>query len=232
MSSTEHLAESVMNSTEHQAESVRGVVLAGGDSTRFEAGDKALATVDAEPILMRIINVLDQTTDRKPVVSVRTAEQRATYANMGDRNTLQFVYDIPDHDGPLAGIFGAATSLDARWLFCCGCDMPLLAPTAVTWMIEQLPDGRTNNQLQVDAIAIEHPTGVVEPLHTLYRQKSIVERQQTLPRAAGPRMLLSELDTVYTVRTVEVPKEVPIDTSTTNVNTLEELETVQMEYLK
>lgn len=215
-----------MHPTENRAESVQGVVLAGGDSTRFEAGDKALATVDSQPIVGRILDVVAQTTSREPAIAVRTDAQRARYASAVDRS-VRFVFDVPDSDGPLAGIVGAATTLDARWLFCCGCDMPLLDPTAVSWMIDQLPTAPTNSHPTVDAVAFEQPTGMLEPLHTLYCRPSVIELQRTLPRTAGPRQLLSELETVQTITAADLPADIPLERSTTNVNTVDELEAVE-----
>lgn len=212
-----------MTPTEQRAEPVQGIVLAGGDSHRFKAGDKALARVGSQPILGRILDVLDRTTDRPPAIAVRTDAQQARYASAVDRR-VQFVFDDPDREGPLAGLLGAATALDARWLFCCGCDMPLFSPTAVSWMRDQLPQEASRHQ--IDAIAFEQPTGVLEPLHTLYRRKSVIELHESLPRVAGPQRLLTALDCVYTVSKADVPAEIPLDRSSTNVNTVEELESM------
>lgn len=230
-----------MGPPERVPESLQSVVLAGGDSTRFGAEDKALANINSEPILARIVTVLRQTTHRVPVLVVRTREQQMTYANTIGENNAQFVFDMPEYEGPLAGILGAAASLDSQWLFCCGCDMPLLASTAVRWLVDQLPHEETNRppeqtnypheqtsrREQIDAVAFEHPNGVVEPLHTVYRRESVVELQDELPRTAGPRRLLSELDRVYTVSKTDVPDHIPLEMSTSNVNTHQELETIR-----
>jgi molybdopterin-guanine dinucleotide biosynthesis protein A len=217
-----------MVSTEQVPESLQGVVLAGGDSTRFGANeDKALARIDSERILNRIVTVLEQVTHREPVIVLRTPKQRVMYANAVSDTSVRFVFDAPDHDGPLAGLCGAAAALEARWLFCCGCDMPLLSSTAVRWLVDRIPHDQPTTQQQVDAVAIQYPDGVVEPLHTVYRRESIIERHNSLPRRAGPRMLLSELDTVSTVSIADAPDCVPLERSTTNINTREELEAVQ-----
>jgi molybdopterin-guanine dinucleotide biosynthesis protein A len=229
-----------MHHTESSPESLRGVVLAGGDSTRFGTDeDKALASIDAEPLLSRIVTVLRQTTHQKPTVVVRTPEQRATYADTLGEHNVQFVFDMPEYEGPLAGILGAAAGLNSRWLFCCGCDMPFLAPTGVRWLIDQLPreqlshqehrsqHDHSGRQKPIDAIAFQHPNGVVDPLHTVYRRQRVVELQHAVPRAAGPRRLLSELERVCTVSTADVPEHVPLEMSTTNVNTRRELDAVR-----
>jgi len=216
-----------MNPTEHVPESLQGVVLAGGDSTRFGARDKALARIDSQPLINRIVNVLSQVTHREPVIAVRTREQQTTYSSVIDRTDIRFVFDTPAYEGPLAGIIGAATALDSRWLFCCGCDMPLLASTAVGWLIGQHSCDRTNSPQEVDAVAVEHPNGTIEPLHAVYRRESVLGAKNRLHRTAGPRQLLSQLETVHTVSTAAVPEHVRLATSLTNVNTREELEAVR-----
>lgn len=215
--------------TEQPVASVRGVVLAGGDSTRFEDGDKALARFEGEPVISRTVTVLREATQREPVIAVGTTEQRATYAAAVEGPAVQFVFDAPAYDGPLAGIVGAARALDSQWLFCCGCDMPLLALTAVAWMIDQLRRTEATRQSAVDAVAVVHSTGVAEPLHTLYRRESVLGLQGSLSKTAGPRRLLAELDRVATVSTADVPAQIPIELSTTNINTVDELERLRSE---
>jgi len=215
--------------TEQPAESVRGVVLAGGDSSRFGDGDKTLARFEGQPVISRTVTALREATQREPVIAVGTEEQRATYAAAVEGPAIQFVFDAPAYDGPLAGILGAARALDNQWLFCCGCDMPLLDPTAVIWMIDLRRRIAANRQSAVDAVAVVHPTGVVEPLHTLYRRESVLGLQSSLSKSDGPRRLLAELDSVFTVSTADVPLRIPIEPSTTNINTVDELERLRSE---
>jgi molybdopterin-guanine dinucleotide biosynthesis protein A len=112
--------------------------------------------------------------------------------------------------------------MDAAWLLCCGCDMPLLDTAAVAWLVGLL-DGPAG---EADAVAIEHPDGVVEPLHTLYRRKSVLAARDRLPEAAGPRALLADLE-VHVVPVAAAPEGVPIRRSTTNVNTRADLAAVR-----
>lgn len=205
------------------SERPRGVVLAGGASTRFGEGDedKALARVGTDRVVERVVTVLRDVTRRDPVVAVRTADQRARYDRLlGER--VRFAADAPGFDGPLAGVVGAAAATDAAWLVCCGCDMPLLDPAAVGWL-SGLLDGSAG---EADAVAVEHPDGVVEPLHTLYRRERVLAVRDRLPATAGPRALLAEL-AVHVVPVAAVPEEVPIRRSTTNVNTRADLAAVR-----
>lgn len=206
------------------SEPVRGVVLAGGESSRFGAAgeDKALARVGSERALARVVRVLRAATGRRPVVVVRDRDRRERYASIVGGGAT-FAFDAPGHEGPLAGLFGAAAATDARWLFCCACDMPLLDARAVGW----LADRTSTVGARVDAVAVEYPDGALEPLHAVYRRASVAARRGELPAAAGPRALLSELaerDAVESVPLADAPADVRLDRSLTNVNTVAELE--------
>lgn len=205
---------------------IRGAVLAGGASSRFGApeDDKALHRVGAEPCLARIVATLRRATGGPPLVAVRNADQRARYAGVLDADAVQFVFDAPDYRGPLAGLCGAATATDATWLFCCGCDMPLLSARAIAWLADRRDRWAGDD---VDAVAVEHPDGTLDPLHTLYRRERVLAASERLPRAAGPRALLAELAHVHTVPLEDAPASVPLERSTTNFNTREELEAVR-----
>jgi Molybdopterin-guanine dinucleotide biosynthesis protein A len=95
--------------TEQPVASVRGVVLAGGDSTRFADGDKAVARIAGEPVISRTVTALQAATQREPVIVVGTQKERATYATAVEGTDVRFVFDAPAYDGPLAGIVGAAS---------------------------------------------------------------------------------------------------------------------------
>lgn len=208
--------------------SLRGVVLAGGESSRFggDDDDKALARVGSLTFLSRILSVISQATEQQPILVVRTTEHHERYSEIVRDDEVTFAFDEREHDGPLAGMVGAATNVDARWLFCCGCDMPLLAESAIRWFIHQLVR-RTTDGRRIDALAIEYPDGVAEPLHTIYRRESIIEIQRHLSQSDGLQSLFSELPHVCTLSLADVPEDIPLEQSTTNVNTLEELKLAQ-----
>lgn len=206
---------------------MRGVVLAGGESSRFgdAEDDKALAKIGSLPFLERIVSVVSQATDQTPVLVVRTEEQESKYARI-IRDDVKFEYDAKEYVGPLAGIFGVASNVDAQWLFCCGCDMPLLAESAIRWLISQLDQGQSDSE-KIDALGVEYPDGVVEPLHTIYRRKSVVERQDQHSQFDGPQALLTTLPNVRTLSLDEIPEDIPFKRSSTNVNTIEDLESLK-----
>lgn len=203
---------------------VTGVVLAGGQSTRFRGQNKATATLEGEPLLERVVSTLAMATSRRPVVSVRTAEQRRTYADILS-TPVDFVFDLSTFEGPLAGLFAALKKIHTPWACVCGCDMPLLSRVAVEWLMTYLP-AADESETPPAALALRYPDGAVEPLHTLYRRPRVLKRQEQLARTAGPRALLAVLDQIQVVPCEAAPSHVPLRQSMTNVNTRDELAAV------
>lgn len=203
---------------------VTGVVLAGGRSTRFRGENKAVATLGGEPLLERVVSTLAAATGRRPVVAVRTDEQRRAYEDALS-TSVDFAFDLSEFEGPLAGLFAGVAAVETPWAFVCGCDMPLLSKTAVEWLATRLP-AADESATAPGALAVHRPDETVEPLHTLYRRSRLLAAREQLARTDGPRSLLATLDRVRFVPREAVPPRVPLDRSTTNVNTREELAAV------
>lgn len=190
-----------------------GVVLAGGDSSRFGDADKAFAQLDGVPLVGRVVGAVREATGCDPVVAVRRDRQAARLSTVLEG--VSFAYDAPGFEGPLAGVLGTAGAVETPWIFVCGCDMPLLSAPAVEWLLDRLPaDG--------GALAVVHPDGTVEPMHACYRRSAIERVRDELPRSGGVRSLLAALD-VETVPIATAPEDVGLTDSVTNVNTPEEL---------
>lgn len=201
---------------------VTGIVLAGGRSTRFgdATENKAVATFEEQTLLSRVVDAVAAATDRPPVVAVRTPDQRERYASVLSDRKVTFTLDDPAFDGPLAGMFGGTTAVDSSWVFCCGCDMPLLSPEGIRWLLEHRQDRSTS----LAALTLQHPDGTLESLHTVYRRSAVESARDRLSRSAGPRALLTTLDPVRTVSVSAAPSEIPLRESLTNVNTRTALE--------
>lgn len=156
---------------EHVA--VTGIVLAGGQSTRFgePTTNKAIATLGGQPLLERVADTVATATNHPPIVAVRTEAQRAEYAEILAEHDIIFTFDSPDYEGPLAGVVGALETIDTPWVFICGCDMPLLSADAVGWLLTQLEADIDGTWPVV--FAVRHSDGTADPLHALYRQSTL-----------------------------------------------------------
>lgn len=197
---------------------VTGVVLAGGGSTRFSGGDKALAALRGEALIERVADAVRAATGRPPVVGVRTTERREVYETvLGD---VTFARDDPAFDGPLAGVVGALDAVATPWLFVCGADMPLLSADAIRWLAGRRRDDD-------DAVAPRHPDGTRDPMHTLYRRDAVADARDRLPRSGGVRALLAALDRVQAVPVGAAPPDAGLADSLANVNTRAELDAIR-----
>ena len=202
---------------------VRGVVLAGGRSTRFGEADKALATLAGRPLVARAVEAVAAATDGTPLLSVATDAQaeRLTGA-LGDR-PVESVRDDPALSGPLAGLTAAVEATDAPWLFVCACDMPLVSPEGVDALRARLArsagTGASAAHDPVDAV-VPVVDGYAQPLHALYRRDAVADAVAGL--AAGDA-LMSLLDTLAVERVDADTVDAPLAVATTNVNTREEL---------
>jgi molybdenum cofactor guanylyltransferase len=69
--------------------------------------------------------------------------------------------DVPNICGPLAGIMAAQRHDPEAWWVIVACDMPLLQPEAIAWLLEQRTAG-------VVAVIPRTPDGHVQPTCALY----------------------------------------------------------------
>ncbi|WP_158855300.1 molybdenum cofactor guanylyltransferase [Halorhabdus sp. CUG00001] len=193
------------------------VVLAGGGSRRFADGSKALATVDGEPMLERVVRTAASVTDGTPIVAVGSADQREGYADALD-TAIRFVVDAGDRAGPLAGLERAVTVADSGWLLVLACDLPLVDPGVLSWLADQ-------RSPEIDAI-IPETGGETHPLHAWYRRESLRNELVTNPETQRVRELLDGL-AVRPIPAAERPDEFDLARSVRNVNTVAELRRVR-----
>lgn len=112
------------------------VVLAGGGSTRFDGGDKALAPLLGLPMVdhvaARLVPVVDEV-----VVNCRASQREAVAAAVPD---ARLAVDPEPDRGPLYGIHTGLAATDADRVVVVGCDMPLVDPTFLDALLGLLGD--------------------------------------------------------------------------------------------
>lgn len=195
-------------------EQVTGVVLAGGESTRFGEPNKAVARIDDAPLIRRVVDTVRTAFRNAPVVAVRSRSQRDRVRNaLADPDDVQFVFDADDFEGPIAGTIAASRAVQTPWMFVTGCDMPLLDEEAIAAVWEA-------RGTDADAVVPVDADGRPEPLHAGYRRSAIREYRRDARPNAGLRALVSSLESVTKVQFE--PGSVLAE-STANVNTQSEL---------
>lgn len=193
-----------------------GVVLAGGESTRFRGGNKALATVDGERFVERVLAAVTSVSDTRPVLAVRTHRQREVIDD-GLESAPRYAYDVEQFSGPLAGLYGALDVVETPWVLVTGCDMPFLS----VQVLSELSEHRWTRA--GDAVVPVAEDGSIEPLHAFYRRSALLDAGGNLSPTAGMKAVPRTLTDVEYVSASDLPAHVSLARSTTNVNTLDQL---------
>ncbi|WP_435098601.1 molybdenum cofactor guanylyltransferase [Halarchaeum sp. P4] len=117
-----------------------GVVVAGGRSERFGPAEKALATVDGQPMLRLVALALAPHVDEL-VVNCRH-DQRDAFADAlaGVVPTPRFAPDPRPDTGPVAGALTALRTTTASHAVVAACDQPFLDPGTVESLFEAAND--------------------------------------------------------------------------------------------
>lgn len=209
-----------------------GVVLAGGRSTRFGEGDKAVADLAGVPMIRRVADRLAPVVDVL-VVNCRD-DQRETIAAAldGYDRPVRFAIDPDPDEGPMAGIrtgLREVETTDSEYAFVAACDMPFLDADLVQYLFgrargrdageSRSPSGPTKSR---DA-AVPRPTDWFETTHAVYRATTMADACDAALVAGESKIIepLFELDYVV----VEGDELADFDAeSFENVNTREEFE--------
>lgn len=198
-----------------------GVIVAGGYSTRFGEGDKALAELDGTPMVRHVADRLAPAIDTL-VINGRF-EQLDSLAAAMDGYPLDVAY-APDEEpgrGPTSGIAAGLAALpsDTDLGVVVACDMPFVDPAVVGSLLERAAT------TAADAMVPRSADGWYQVLHAVYVPDPMI----TACRRAlidGERKVLAPLDhlDVEVVEAADVPG---LEQSVENVNTRTELDRVR-----
>ncbi|WP_324757500.1 molybdenum cofactor guanylyltransferase [Haloarcula sp. GH36] len=138
-----------------------GVVLAGGRSRRFDDGDKALATLDGDPLLVHVVRTLAAVTDAV-VVNCRADQRPAFETALADADLgVSFAVDDRPDEGPLAGLGRSLASVETEYAVVLACDMPLVPSASLGSLLERAADTETT--------VVPRTAGGFEPTCAVYR---------------------------------------------------------------
>ncbi len=129
----------------------RGLVLAGGKSTRFGT-DKALASYQGVPLVERAVSLLDQM-HLRPVVVTR---DDADYSFL--RSPV--VKDKLPEKGPLGGLYTALSVFSGTDFLVLTCDMPLLDPPLLSELLSAYHEHRLTTVFRMGDGAVQPFPGV------------------------------------------------------------------------
>ncbi len=138
-------------------------VLAGGMSSRFESGDKALAELDGAPLIQRAAAVFFPLTDDL-IFQIRADQERleAAIGSMGGVcGEGRVSHDDPCGAGPLGGVMCALRTARHRHVMVVAVDLPNVDGHLVEALAERLDD-------EPDVVVPGWPDGKLEPLCAIY----------------------------------------------------------------
>ena len=136
-----------------RVDNVTGVVLTGGQSSRFGT-DKSAFVIGKNSMADRAVAAVSSVVNDVIVSGTRLAPDSAN---------LTYVPDLVENGGPLAGISAAFGATGAEWLFVLACDMPNVSGTA----IENVLGFRTRDTL---AVVPRERSGRLHPLFACYHR--------------------------------------------------------------
>lgn len=199
-----------------------GVIVAGGRSTRFEGGDKALATLRGTPLVRHVADRLAPAVDTV-VVNCRVEQRPGIEAAMESfPRPLSIATDEVEGLGPIGGIATGLAALEGsvQYAAVVACDMPLLEPAFISYLF-----GVAEAE-GADAVVPRDEDAWYQVLHAVYEPTPMAAACRRALEA-GDRKLLAPLDHLDPV--VVDPEDYRAhgtSRSFANVNTRAELEQV------
>jgi len=182
-----------------------GLILVGGKSTRY-GSNKALALVDGQRLIERVITVMGSIFERLILVT-NTPEE---YAYL----ELPMIQDLIKGLGPLGGIYTGLESMSDEAGFFVACDMPFLNGHLIRHMV----DVRGHFDAVVPKIS-----WMLEPLHAVYAKSCIPSIMELIDSRQYQIMRFFEKVGVRFIEEDEIRLFDPDLKSIYNVNRPEEL---------
>jgi molybdopterin-guanine dinucleotide biosynthesis protein A len=148
---------------------VTGLVLAGGQSTRF-GEDKLAADVGGRPLLHLAIAAVAEAVDE--IVLVVGADARAPLLPPDLLVPVVVARDAVAGQGPLAGLAAGLAAASHPLALLVGGDQPALQPALLRELVGRLDPGADSDDAAFDAVALEED-GQLRPLPAALRVATV-----------------------------------------------------------
>ena len=198
-----------------------GVIVAGGQSTRFGEADKAAAELAGTPMIRRVGDRLETVVDAL-VVNCRGDQREAIEAAMGGYPLpVTFAIDEEPDLGPMAGIYTGLRAVESEYAAVVACDMPFVDPDFLECLFERA-DGH-------DAALARLEDGWYQTTQAVYRAGAMAEACEAALERRDRRILDPLEDLEYAVVPEAEVREVTTLETFRNLNTAEEFERAEVE---
>jgi len=183
-----------------------GAILAGGKSERMGT-NKALIDIGGVTILEKEVALLKRVFGEVYIV--------ANEGPLYERFSVRVFSDIFKDAGSIGGIYTALFHSPTEHVFIAACDMPFLNEDAV----------RLISSIRGYDAVMPDIGGRLHPLHALYSRRCMKTVEEAI---RGGKLKISDLLRSLSVKRLsrEDFKNIPIDSSVENINTMEDLQRV------
>jgi len=185
-----------------------GIILAGGKSRRM-GESKAFMDAGGVPLFERVYGIFKEIFPEIIIV--------ANDARPFERYEARLQKDIILNKGALGGLYTGLFHSPSYHAFCTACDMPLLNPWVIKYMVEERDE--------YDVIVPKTHDGL-HPLHAIYSKKCLNPMRQLLTRNELKIVNFYHQVRVRYIEEMEIRGFDPHMRSLINVNTEEEMEAV------
>ncbi|WOX55555.1 MULTISPECIES: molybdenum cofactor guanylyltransferase [unclassified Methanoculleus] len=188
------------------------IVLVGGAARRAGGREKYFFTFRGRTFIDRLIETLQEVVDEIVAVA-RDPGQCERFCHL---ENIRCIPDIRKDLGPIGGLHAGAFAVHGEYVFVVACDMPCVNPRVVTMLFDAA--------VGYDAAIPCWNADMLEPLHAVYRTGALIgylEEHESL----SLRAMVRSLNTRY-VHMEEIRKIDPDLLTFTNINNLEDLETI------
>jgi molybdopterin-guanine dinucleotide biosynthesis protein A len=191
------------------------IVLVGGEARRANGMEKYFFTYGGKTFIERLVDSLRPVTDEIVLVA-KDALQCERFRQL---DGVRCVQDIRRGIGPLGGIHAGVLAAKGDLLFVCACDMPCVNARVVERLFAALDT--------YDAAIPVWDGEMLEPLHAVYRKTPLMTYLED-HESLSVRAMVKSLNAIY-VSVEELRKVDPDLITFTNINKLEDLETIRKE---
>ncbi len=190
------------------------LILAGGQSIRFQHRDKCFIILNNKPLLLHAIDSVSNVADEL-IVAARDEMQGKRIRDVIRNKKVRLVFDTLKGVGPLAGILAGLKEASGSYALVIGCDMPFVNVRVVEFLFELVSMG-------YDAVVPRWENGMLEPLHAVYRREPM---RVAITRATKKQDRVNVFDALSYLKKVEFLSIKRLKVINPNLNTFTNINT-------
>lgn len=187
---------------------ITGIILAGGKSSRM-GQDKGLMLFNGQSFIDHTVQIVKEVCDNVIIIANQKGYERLS---------IPVYADIIKDKGPAAGIYTGLHYSKTQYNLVVGCDMPFLSSEFLGYLLSQIDE-------KADAIVPEYDNRS-QPLCAVYSKSCLSQFEQSIQNGQlKMKEIITQLNAKHVV--IDKTKEFYSSNLFTNVNTQDDLETIQ-----